>query len=91
MATILIIDDNHAIGQALTVLLELHGLAALTAVSPAEGLLVLERENVDLVIQDMNFTGNDTSGAEGAGEDRSRAATRRGLHGGLSEGAATRR
>lgn len=65
MATILIIDDNRAIGQALTVLLELHGLVALTAVTPAEGLLILEREPVDLVIQDMNFTGNDTSGAEG--------------------------
>lgn len=65
MATVLIIDDNHAIGQALTVLLDLHGLTALTAVSPAEGLALLEHEEVDLVIQDMNFTGSDTSGNEG--------------------------
>ncbi|MGH8306647.1 MAG: sigma-54-dependent transcriptional regulator [Gammaproteobacteria bacterium] len=66
MATVLIIDDNRAIGQALTVLLDLHGLTALTAVSPAEGLALLEHEEVDLVIQDMNFTGSDTSGSEGA-------------------------
>ncbi|MGH8371246.1 MAG: sigma-54-dependent transcriptional regulator [Gammaproteobacteria bacterium] len=66
MATVLIIDDNRAIGQALTVLLDLHGLTALTAVSPVEGLSVLDREPVDLVIQDMNFTGSDTSGREGA-------------------------
>ncbi|MGB9428546.1 MAG: sigma-54 dependent transcriptional regulator [Gammaproteobacteria bacterium] len=66
MATILIIDDNRAIGQALTVLLDLHGLGTLSAVSPAEGLTMLEREAVDLVIQDMNFTGSDTSGREGA-------------------------
>jgi DNA-binding NtrC family response regulator len=65
MTTVLIIDDNRAIGQALTVLLDLHGLTALTAVTPAEGLLLLEREPVDLVIQDMNFTGSDTSGSEG--------------------------
>lgn len=65
MATVLVIDDNRAIGQALTVLLDLHGLAAMTAVSPAEGLALLEREEVDLVIQDMNFTGSDTSGDEG--------------------------
>jgi DNA-binding NtrC family response regulator len=65
MPTVLIIDDNRAIGQALTVLLDLHGLTALTAVTPAEGLLMLEREPVDLVIQDMNFTGSDTSGSEG--------------------------
>ncbi|MGH8400749.1 MAG: sigma-54-dependent transcriptional regulator, partial [Gammaproteobacteria bacterium] len=65
MATVLIIDDNRAIGQALTVLLDLHGLAALTAVSPAAGLAILEHETVDLVIQDMNFTGSDISGREG--------------------------
>ncbi|MDE2070099.1 MAG: sigma-54-dependent Fis family transcriptional regulator [Gammaproteobacteria bacterium] len=66
MATVLIIDDNRAIGEALTVLLNLHGLRALSARSPAEGLAQLEREPVDLVIQDMNFTGNRTSGGEGA-------------------------
>ncbi|HKS93590.1 MAG TPA: sigma-54 dependent transcriptional regulator [Gammaproteobacteria bacterium] len=66
MATVLIIDDNRAIGEALTVLLNLHGLRALSAHSPVEGLALLARESVDLVIQDMNFTGSRTSGGEGA-------------------------
>lgn len=66
MATVLIIDDNRAIGEALTVLLDLHGIRALSALSPAEGLAKLESESVDLVIQDMNFTGSTTSGGEGA-------------------------
>lgn len=66
MATVLIIDDNRAIGEALTVLMDLHGLRALSAQTPAEGLALLESEPVDLVIQDMNFTGSRTSGSEGA-------------------------
>ena len=45
MATVLIIDDNPAIGAALSLLL---------------------REPVDLVIQDMNFSTDTTSGDEGA-------------------------
>src|SRR5574337_187792 len=66
MATVLIIDDNRAIGDALTILLDLHGVQALCARTPAQGLALLERERVDLVIQDMNFTGSATSGSEGA-------------------------
>jgi DNA-binding NtrC family response regulator len=66
MATILIIDDNHAIGHALTLLFEVHGLETRTAVSPDEGLALLGREDIDLVVQDMNFSGAVTSGREGA-------------------------
>jgi DNA-binding NtrC family response regulator len=65
MPTVLIIDDNAAVGIALDVLFSLHDIAALHAASPAEGLALLEREPVDLVIQDMNFTADTTSGEEG--------------------------
>lgn len=65
MPTVLIIDDNAAVGLALDVLFSLHDIAALHAASPEEGLAVLARENVDLVIQDMNFTRETTSGEEG--------------------------
>ena len=65
MGKILVIDDNKAIGQALGVLFELHGLKSLNALTPEEGLALLAREDVDLVIQDMNFTGDTTSGKEG--------------------------
>ncbi|QJD99714.1 sigma-54-dependent Fis family transcriptional regulator [Massilia forsythiae] len=65
MPTVLIIDDNAAVGLALDVLFSLHDIAALHAASPDEGLALLEREDVDLVIQDMNFTADTTSGEEG--------------------------
>jgi DNA-binding NtrC family response regulator len=65
MPTILIIDDNAAVAIALDVLFSLHDIDALRAASPEEGLAVLEHANVDLVIQDMNFSADTTSGAEG--------------------------
>ena len=66
MATVLIIDDNPAIGEALSLLLSLREIRTLTAATPAEGLALLVREPVDLVIQDMNFSADTTSGDEGA-------------------------
>ncbi len=65
MPTVLIIDDNAAVGIALDVLFSLHDIAALHAASPEEGLAMLARQPVDLVIQDMNFTADTTSGEEG--------------------------
>jgi DNA-binding NtrC family response regulator len=65
MPTILIIDDNAAVTIALEVLFSLHDIDALRAASPEEGLAVLENSAVDLVIQDMNFSADTTSGEEG--------------------------
>ena len=65
MPTVLIIDDNAAVAIALDVLFSLHDIDALRAASPEEGLALLERSTVDLVIQDMNFTADTTSGEEG--------------------------
>jgi DNA-binding NtrC family response regulator len=65
MPTILIIDDNAAVAVALDVLFSLHDIASLRAASPDEGLALLERHPVDLVIQDMNFSADTTSGDEG--------------------------
>ena len=65
MRTILVIDDNHAVHVALDVLFSLADLRVLSAQSPEEGLQLLERETIDLVIQDMNFTADTTSGEEG--------------------------
>src|SRR5690348_1502691 len=63
--TVLIIDDNPAVGEALSLLLSLHDIRPLVALNQAEGLAALERERVDVVIQDMNFTADTTSGEEG--------------------------
>jgi DNA-binding NtrC family response regulator len=63
--TILVIDDNEAVRTAFDVLLSMHDARVLGASNPQEGLQVLAREPVDLVIQDMNFRREATSGEEG--------------------------
>lgn len=65
MPTVLIIDDNAAVAMALDVLFSLHEIETVHAAWPAEGLAVLARQTVDLIIQDMNFTADTTSGDEG--------------------------
>jgi DNA-binding NtrC family response regulator len=65
MPTVLIIDDNRAVAIALDVLLSLHDIRSMYAETPEEALALLERHEVDLVIQDMNFGKDTTSGAEG--------------------------
>ncbi|HEY2037020.1 MAG TPA: sigma-54 dependent transcriptional regulator, partial [Steroidobacteraceae bacterium] len=62
---ILVIDDNDAVRTALDILMSLHGARIVSASSPADGLAILDREQVDLVIQDMNFRREATSGEEG--------------------------
>ena len=65
MPTALIIDDNPSIAIALDVLLSLHDIQSVQAQSPEQGLAILQQQVVDLVIQDMNFTQDTTSGEEG--------------------------
>lgn len=65
MSTVLIIDDNAAVAMALEVLFSLRDIETLHAPTPAAGLALLERATVDLVIQDMNFSADTTSGEEG--------------------------
>jgi len=65
MRTVLVIDDNPAVVTALDVLFSLREIRTLRAAGPDEGLGVLERERVDLVVQDMNFRADTTSGEEG--------------------------
>jgi DNA-binding NtrC family response regulator len=65
MRSILVIDDNPAVAQALGLLFSLHDIRTLAAATPEQGLALLVREPVDLVIADMNFSGDTTSGDEG--------------------------
>jgi len=65
MPAILIIDDNTSVATALDVLFSLHDIDTLQATSPEQGLALLREHPVDLVIQDMNFTEDTTSGEEG--------------------------
>jgi DNA-binding NtrC family response regulator len=65
MPTVLLIDDNPAVRTALEVLLSLQGLGVVEASGPDEGLHLLAKSDIDLVIQDMNFRREATSGEEG--------------------------
>jgi len=63
--TVLVIDDSEAVRTALDVLLSMHGARVIGADSAAAGMDALTREPVDLVVQDMNFRREATSGEEG--------------------------
>jgi DNA-binding NtrC family response regulator len=54
-----------AVRPAFQVLLSLHGARVLGASSPAEALATVRSQEVDLIIQDMNFRREATSGEEG--------------------------
>lgn len=64
-APLLIVDDNPAVRSALDLLFSLHGLHCVHAASPAQALQRQQEQAIDLVIQDMNFGADTTSGAEG--------------------------
>jgi DNA-binding NtrC family response regulator len=64
MPKILIIDDNRSVATALEVLFSLHDIECVYAEDPAAGLAMLS-EDIDLVVQDMNFREDTTSGEEG--------------------------
>jgi DNA-binding NtrC family response regulator len=65
MRTVLVIDDNPAVASALQMLFNLHDIRTRAASTSEEGLAVLARERIDLVIADMNFSADTTSGEEG--------------------------
>lgn len=65
MPTVLVIDDNPSVATALEVLFSLHDIDTRAATSPEAGLVALESGDIDLVVQDMNFRADTTSGAEG--------------------------
>ena len=64
-ATVLIVDDQERVAKAIALLLDLHGIDSVSASGPDEALGILNRQPVDLVVQDMNFTPGTTSGDEG--------------------------
>lgn len=65
MDKILIIDDNLSVCKALTILLEIHRFTVVSCQSPQHGLDILTQEKISLVILDMNFSQDTTSGEEG--------------------------
>src|SRR5258708_34523688 len=66
MRTVLVIDDNPAVAQALSLLFGLHDIRTFGAATPERGLAMLAREQIGLAIADMHCNADTTSGEEGA-------------------------
>ena len=65
MSKVLIVDDQPSIRVALKLLCELKGIETLEAASPEIAKELIAREDVGVVVQDMNFAAERTSGQEG--------------------------
>lgn len=64
-AKILVIDDNPDVGHALKVLFTINGFESDYRDGPISGMAALDSQSYDLVVQDMNFSQDTTSGEEG--------------------------
>jgi DNA-binding NtrC family response regulator len=62
---ILIVDDQTDVRMSANFLLSNHGFEVLEAESPHIALNLLKEQSVDLVLLDLNYTTDTTSGAEG--------------------------
>lgn len=63
-ATIGIVDDDFAVRASLKLLLQQEGYTVCEADSPETAMLLLEKQRLDLIVLDMNFS-IETSGVEG--------------------------
>ena len=63
--TVLIVEDQPAVARALMLLLDIHGIDAEVASSADDAVRAVGRGDIDVVLQDMNFTPGATSGDEG--------------------------
>jgi len=64
---ILVVDDQPDVREAMRLLLKADGFAIDIAASPEEALAAAADGNYDLIVVDMNFTRDTTSGEEGLG------------------------
>jgi DNA-binding NtrC family response regulator len=65
MSKVLIIDDQAGVRSALQLQLTVNDIPSLAASTAVEALALVRTEDIGLVIQDMNFSQNETSGREG--------------------------
>lgn len=63
--TILVADDQQHIRDSLALLLEPEGYCVIAAASPLELIDKIQKHQIDLVLMDMNYQADTTSGKEG--------------------------
>jgi serine phosphatase RsbU (regulator of sigma subunit) len=65
LARVLVVDDQGDVRRAIQLLLKTHGYETHAAGSPAEAISAIRREKYDLMIMDLNYARDTTSGREG--------------------------
>jgi DNA-binding NtrC family response regulator len=65
MSKVLIVEDQPAIAKALRMLFELHDVESVVTSDPDHAVRLIEKGEVGLLLQDMNFSPGATSGDEG--------------------------
>ena len=65
MSKVLIVDDQPAVCAALQLLFELNDLPSVVVHGAAQALDLIASDDIGVVVQDMNFTQQNTSGEEG--------------------------
>jgi DNA-binding NtrC family response regulator len=65
MNTVLIVDDQRDVRMSAVIALGNHGFRCIEAESPEQALVHLESSGIDLMLLDMNYSADTTSGAEG--------------------------
>jgi DNA-binding NtrC family response regulator len=63
--TVLVVEDQPAVARALLLLFDIHGIDAVGATNAEDAVRAVGRGDIDVVVQDMNFTPGATSGDEG--------------------------
>lgn len=64
-AKVLIVEDQEAVCTALSILFEVHGIPTRVVHEPNAALSAIRTDNIGVVLQDMNFSSDTTSGQEG--------------------------
>ena len=62
---VLIVEDQPAVARALRVLFDVHDIESTVTADPDAAVRMIERGEVGVLLQDMNFSPGATSGAEG--------------------------
>ena len=62
---VLVVEDHPAVAKALRILFDTNDIPCVTTSDPHRAMQLVERGEVGLVLQDMNFTPGATSGDEG--------------------------
>jgi DNA-binding NtrC family response regulator len=63
---VLVVDDQEAVRTALQVLLDVHDIECVVAAESREALRLVRTDDIGVVVQDMNFSKDTTSGEEGS-------------------------